>query len=225
MNEATKTIVAALLLGVGIVSAVTFRRTETAAPPATPPLEAEPASNPPRDGVASEPAGPESHLVGRIDLLGPAGGGPQMEGGPSSPAPEDTEPSNPPAMPSRYLDRGVTAAPWDGTGPVGPTDHAPRPAAAAAVRQKPVTHTVRDGDTLPGIAERYLGSRERYRELYEANRDVLKGPDLLPIGAVLRIPSLEELVTQSTRVQHEPPPMVAIPPGALRRESEPAGNP
>ena len=46
-----------------------------------------------------------------------------------------------------------------------------------------------DGDTLVQLAEHYLGSAERWRELFEFNRDVLTTPELLPIGAELRIPT------------------------------------
>ncbi|MBN2476487.1 MAG: LysM peptidoglycan-binding domain-containing protein [Pirellulales bacterium] len=51
------------------------------------------------------------------------------------------------------------------------------------------THKIADGDTLEALAERYLGSAERSQEIYEANRDSLPSPQLLPIGAELRIPS------------------------------------
>lgn len=50
------------------------------------------------------------------------------------------------------------------------------------------TYVVRPGDTLSGLAQRFLGSTRRYRELYEANRDVLSDPDRLRQGMVLRIP-------------------------------------
>jgi nucleoid-associated protein YgaU len=50
-------------------------------------------------------------------------------------------------------------------------------------------HRIADGDTLPRLAERYLGSAERYLEIYEHNRDVLHSPDELPIGVELRIPT------------------------------------
>jgi nucleoid-associated protein YgaU len=49
-------------------------------------------------------------------------------------------------------------------------------------------HTVVDGDTLAGLAERYLGSAARAADLYNANRDVLQDPELLPIGVELKIP-------------------------------------
>jgi hypothetical protein len=50
------------------------------------------------------------------------------------------------------------------------------------------THTIVDGDTLPKLAERYLGSADRSWEIFEANRDKLPAPDLLPIGVELEIP-------------------------------------
>ncbi len=50
------------------------------------------------------------------------------------------------------------------------------------------THKVTDGDTLTELAKRYLGNAGRWSELYDYNRNVLTNPDLLPIGAELRIP-------------------------------------
>jgi nucleoid-associated protein YgaU len=54
-----------------------------------------------------------------------------------------------------------------------------------------VRHRIVDGDTLPQLAQRYLGSAERQGEIFEANRGVLSSPDLLPIGAMLKIPAPE----------------------------------
>lgn len=54
----------------------------------------------------------------------------------------------------------------------------------------PLTHRIVDGDTLPLLAERYLGSASRANEIYEVNRAVLaEGPGLLPLDKVLKIPS------------------------------------
>lgn len=50
------------------------------------------------------------------------------------------------------------------------------------------TYTVRSGDTLSQIAQRVLGDKARWRDLYQANRDKLKNPDRLQAGLVLRIP-------------------------------------
>jgi nucleoid-associated protein YgaU len=49
-------------------------------------------------------------------------------------------------------------------------------------------HTVVSGDTLSGIAEKYYGDPSLYMKIFEANKDVLKNPDLIRIGQKLRIP-------------------------------------
>jgi nucleoid-associated protein YgaU len=59
----------------------------------------------------------------------------------------------------------------------------------SAPRQRPAQkHKIVDGDTLPKLAERYLGSADRAWEIYEANRELLPSPELLPIGVELTIP-------------------------------------
>jgi len=50
------------------------------------------------------------------------------------------------------------------------------------------THIVTDGDTLEKIAGLYLDNPQRSNEIFELNRGVLSDPDLLPIGAELKIP-------------------------------------
>lgn len=49
-------------------------------------------------------------------------------------------------------------------------------------------HTVVSGDTLSKIAKEYYGDPMRYPEIFEANRPMLKDPDLIYPGQVLRIP-------------------------------------
>lgn len=49
-------------------------------------------------------------------------------------------------------------------------------------------YVVRYGDTLSQIAEKFLGSQAKYRQIYEANKDRMKGPDHLQVGMSLRIP-------------------------------------
>jgi len=63
----------------------------------------------------------------------------------------------------------------------------PRPAPISA-RQRPRPYRLRDGDTLENVAERFLGSSARAAEIFEANRDVLARPDLLPVGKEIVIP-------------------------------------
>lgn len=50
------------------------------------------------------------------------------------------------------------------------------------------THKIRDRDTLESLAERYFGDSQRWADIFNANRDQLTSPDLLPIGAVIIIP-------------------------------------
>jgi hypothetical protein len=51
-------------------------------------------------------------------------------------------------------------------------------------------YTVRYGDTLSEIADKLLGSPNRYQEIYDANRDRMASPDRLKVGAAIRIPRL-----------------------------------
>lgn len=50
------------------------------------------------------------------------------------------------------------------------------------------THRVREGETLSGLAKRYLGSSARFLEIYWANRDRLKSPNDLREGMMITIP-------------------------------------
>jgi len=52
----------------------------------------------------------------------------------------------------------------------------------------PCTHIIVDGDSLPRLASRYLNDPNRSGEIFELNRDLLTNPELLPIGAELKIP-------------------------------------
>jgi len=54
------------------------------------------------------------------------------------------------------------------------------------------TYTVRAGDTLAGVAERYYGDSIRWQVVYNANRDQLQSPMGLKVGMVLIIPPLAE---------------------------------
>ena len=58
--------------------------------------------------------------------------------------------------------------------------------------QSPRFHRVADGDTLHSLAARYLGNGDLAWAIAEANPRQIPQSDLLPIGVVLRIPSLEE---------------------------------
>lgn len=49
-------------------------------------------------------------------------------------------------------------------------------------------HEVVAGDTLSKIAKRYYGDASLYMQIFEANKDQLKDPNLIKIGQKLRIP-------------------------------------
>lgn len=52
------------------------------------------------------------------------------------------------------------------------------------------TYTVEKGDTLSGIAKKMYGSANKYPVIFEANKPMLKDPDKIYPGQVLRIPPL-----------------------------------
>jgi len=95
-----------------------------------------------------------------------------------------------PTQPTRYV------APAPAT-----TSRTLSPAAAAAARQTtpPPSATPRPngtyrrvsvgkGDTLFSLAQRYYGNRSRWRDIYAANRDVMKSEGDLRIGMEIKIP-------------------------------------
>ncbi len=49
-------------------------------------------------------------------------------------------------------------------------------------------YTVQFGDTLSEISEKFLGSQNRYREIYELNKDRMSSPDRLKVGHAIRVP-------------------------------------
>ncbi len=49
-------------------------------------------------------------------------------------------------------------------------------------------HEVKSGETLSKIAQHYYGDASLYPKIFEANKDVLKDPNLIRIGQKLRIP-------------------------------------
>lgn len=60
----------------------------------------------------------------------------------------------------------------------------PAPSAPAVARR----HTVRPGDTLSSLAQRYYGNRSRWRDIYQANRSQMRSESDLRVGLELVIP-------------------------------------
>jgi nucleoid-associated protein YgaU len=71
---------------------------------------------------------------------------------------------------------------------VNTTAPAPQESLEATEPVRERTHRITDGDTLERLARRYLGDASRWPEIRDANRDVLRVDDILPIGKDLRIP-------------------------------------
>lgn len=96
------------------------------------------------------------------------------------------------------------------------------------------TYVVQKGDSLSSIAAKLLGDRNRFPELYEANRDQLPDANSLKLGQVLRLPAepggtvavlakipqpdsakpaeavVEQSELSSTRVAEVTPPLVDV---------------
>ena len=50
------------------------------------------------------------------------------------------------------------------------------------------TYTVVAGDTLSKIAKREYGDASKWHQIYEANKDTIKNPDLIYPGQTFKIP-------------------------------------
>ena len=50
------------------------------------------------------------------------------------------------------------------------------------------TYTVKEGDTLRSISKEFYGTIHKWRLIYEANFDSMKGIDMIYVGQVLQIP-------------------------------------
>jgi nucleoid-associated protein YgaU len=216
-RQKLKLAAAGLILATGLTVAIAFFRR-----PETPPSAAEAA---PTGNVVlrekfdphAEDEGATPHLSGRIEAAPAAAAA-------TSPAPGPAATSVPPAATVPHMaDHYQPLLPAEGTnsamdpfvaaGGVAPGSTQP-PAKRVAYRR----HVVRDGDTLAGLAERYLGRPDRQSELLALNREVLRSSDVLPIGAVLRIPPAEPAAAAppSTPAVPRPapaeePPLVPVP--------------
>ena len=52
----------------------------------------------------------------------------------------------------------------------------------------PQIYVVQPGDSLSKIAKEIYGQADRWKEIYEANKDQIKDPNLIRPGQELRIP-------------------------------------
>ena len=80
--------------------------------------------------------------------------------------------------------KGVNAVDDDGLKVAGQA--APSAPVATASTQY---YTIEKGDTLSKIAQRYYGDPQKYKELFDANREVIQDPDKIYPGQKIRIPN------------------------------------
>lgn len=70
------------------------------------------------------------------------------------------------------------------------TDQSVAPPPAVSMESSPHTiYTVKKGDTLAGIAQKFYGDRTAWKRIYQANRDQLPNPNALKVGQTLKIPT------------------------------------
>ena len=114
---------------------------------------------------------------------------PEAPAQPQAATPEPVAPETPGAQPvagEPGLELPAPAAPETASAPDAPAapqaDPAPAPAAA------PVTVTVQPGFTLWGIAQERYGDGVLYVQVFEANKDKIKDPNLIYPGQVFSVP-------------------------------------
>lgn len=211
MDRGVKIVLASCLLGAGIAAAMLFQHPS-------------PSSDPPRlktpDGLVlrQEDDSPAVSLPALDRLtarIGPSARAvvPRADqSARSRPDSSPTRPDEPPPPPDIARDYPPIRARM--LPPEAPLLGAGMPEGEAA-DALPRTHKIVDGDTLADLAARYLGDAERCLEIYEANRDVLPSPGVLPIGIEIRIPPRSGARPASTDGPHEPglvPVDPALPP-------------
>lgn len=55
-----------------------------------------------------------------------------------------------------------------------------------------IEYTVRKGDSLSDIAKEFLGSSNKYMNIFEANKDSLRNPNDLRVGMTIKIPNVNK---------------------------------
>lgn len=75
----------------------------------------------------------------------------------------------------------------------------------AKKEEKPATYTVRSGDSLSRIAKQVLGDANRWREIYELNKDQISDPNKIYPGMVLKLSGKAESKPE-TKPETKPEP-------------------
>jgi nucleoid-associated protein YgaU len=78
----------------------------------------------------------------------------------------------------------VTPPPTPATNVVPPAPAVPKPVHPTKTQR----HTVKRGETLASIADKFYGDRSAWMVIYKANKSAIPNKDRLLIGTVLTIP-------------------------------------
>jgi nucleoid-associated protein YgaU len=70
----------------------------------------------------------------------------------------------------------------------GGSSTAPTASPTPSTTPTPRTYTVVAGDSLSKIAKKLYGDGNKWKRIFEANRDTIKNPDLIHPGQILKIP-------------------------------------
>jgi len=62
---------------------------------------------------------------------------------------------------------------------------------APASEEETEFYAVKSGDSLWKIAQNFYGNGNKYQDIFEANKGVIKNPDLIYPGQILRIPKVK----------------------------------
>jgi len=92
--------------------------------------------------------------------------------------------------PQHVLDGRADATPAMPATPVTPAQTPGKPKAQPPTKAvKTVVYTIKEDDRLWDIAKDHLGKGGRWQEIVDLNKDVIKNPDVLPIGKTIRLPA------------------------------------
>lgn len=65
-------------------------------------------------------------------------------------------------------------------------------------------YTVQKGDSLWRISQKELGSGQKWTRIYEANRDIIRDPNLIYVGQTLTIPGGESAPVETAPLAEAP---------------------